>query len=62
MKVKELIAALQNQDPELEVYIVNGYTCQTYCGEFEIQEFTDLDGYVSVDIGIGGCEADDQDD
>lgn len=58
MKVKRLIELLSLYDPELEVVIVDGYSCRMYAGNFEVESFKDLDGQVTLDIGIGGCEVD----
>lgn len=62
MKVKRLIELLSLYDPELEVVIVDGFNCRMYAGEFEVESFKGLDGTVTLDIGIGGLEANDEDD
>lgn len=56
MKVSRLIELLGLYEPDLEVNIVDGYAGKIYSGDFEVVSFKDLDGWVSVDIGIGGCE------
>lgn len=55
MKVKELIAQLKKFNPELEVTITDGYEHATYStNHVEVAEFEDIDGSISLDIGIGG--------
>lgn len=56
MKVKELIEKLKEFDPELEVTISDGYRCHFYHTKgIEIQVF-EWDGVKDLDIGIGGCD------
>lgn len=54
MTVQELITALQEFDPELEVTITDGFDCRHYRGAFELKLFEDIPGKYVVDIGIGG--------
>lgn len=58
MKVSELIELLQRRsnNEDLEVKIVDGYRGVIYGGNFAIEQFEDLDGKITLDIGIGGCE------
>ena len=54
MKVKELIAKLQEFDPELEVAITDGFSGAHYhTKNIEIKVFKD-DEDITLDIGIGG--------
>ena len=54
MKVAELIAQLQRFNPDKEVTITDGMDCRCYTtNDLEIKEFEDVDGKVSIDIGIG---------
>ena len=54
MKVAELITQLQRFDPEVEVSITDGMDCRCYTtNDLEIKMFEDVDGKVSIDIGIG---------
>lgn len=54
MKVKDLIKELQKFNPELEVTITDGYCCQHYIGDFEVNILEDHNENYFVDIGIGG--------
>ena len=57
MKVKDLIKQLEKINPELEVFICDGYNYITYhTNDILIQEFDDLDDGLVCDIGIGGCK------
>lgn len=58
MKISELIAKLQAKQDKLgdvEVLITDGFQANCYRGDYEIIEWSDDDGKMCVDIGIGGC-------
>lgn len=54
MTVQELITALQDFNPTLEVTITDGFDCRHYQCAFELKLFEDIPGKYEVDIGIGG--------
>ena len=55
MKVKNLIEKLEKMNPELEVFISDGYEYIFYhTNDITIQEFDDLKDGLVCDIGIGG--------
>ena len=55
MKVKELIARLDEFNSELDVVITDGYEAVCYHTEgAEMVKFEDEKGFAVVDIGIGG--------
>ena len=54
MTVQELITALQDFNPTLEVTITDGFDYRHYRGAFEAKLFKEQPGTYSVDIGIGG--------
>ena len=58
MKVSELIELLQRRsnNQDLEVKIVDGYRGVVYSGNFAVEQFEDVDGTITLDIGIGGCD------
>lgn len=56
MTVNELIDKLANFPGDLEVSICDGDAGIVYEGEFAVHLFTDMHGVQFVDIGIGGCE------
>ena len=53
--VQELIEQLQQYSPDMEVLITDGFNALCYKGQYQVKEFTDVDGKTYVDIGIGGC-------
>lgn len=58
MKISEMIAALQGLQDKLgdvEVLITDGHNAACYRGDYEIIEWQEDDGSMTVDIGIGGC-------
>ena len=58
MLVSEMIAQLQahmDEVGDVEVLVTDGFRAQCYRGDFEVDIFIDVDGYTSIDIGIGGC-------
>lgn len=55
MTVKELISELSKYPENTEILITDGYMCNCYRGDYNVQQFVDLDGAVYVDIGIGGA-------
>lgn len=60
MKVKELIAKLQEFDPELEVCIFDPYEIEYFSGEFDIYQNTILSGpsfsKKELRISLEGCK------
>lgn len=58
MTVGEMIAKLQQFDPNLELLITDGHDAQCYRGSYAVDLFLDCDGYAFCDIGIGGCKED----
>lgn len=59
MKISEMIAKLQAKQDKLgdvEVLITDGFECNCYRGDYEIIEWQEDDGSMTVDIGIGGCK------
>jgi hypothetical protein len=59
MKLGEFVKKLNELREELrddtEVLITDGVECIGYRGDFHIQTWTEDDGTVAVDIGIGYC-------
>ena len=59
MKLGEFVKKLDELRRELhddtEVLITDGVECIGYRGDFHIQTWTEDDGTVAVDIGIGYC-------
>lgn len=60
MKVKELIAALQKFDGDMEVTISDGFMIHYYRGDFEVglldEDALDEGESPMVEIAIGGTE------
>lgn len=62
MKISEMIEylqVLQSQIGDQEVLITDGFNARCYRGDYSIVKYTDIDGTVYADIGIGGCLEDD---
>lgn len=59
MTVGEMIEHLKKFDPSLEVLVTDGYNCHFYKGAYSLTEFTD-NGVTFVDIGIGVCLEEDE--
>ena len=59
MKLGEFVKKLNELREELrddtEVLITDGVECIGYRGDFHIQTWSEDDGTVAVDIGIGYC-------
>lgn len=58
MKLSEMILLLNDKLNELgdvEVLVTDGHNAACYRGNYEIIEWTEDDGTLCVDIGIGGC-------
>ena len=64
LTVGELIEALSQFDKALPVSITDGYRGQVYLRlkQASISVFTELDATHWCDIGIGGCEPQEQED
>lgn len=60
MNVGELRAKLAAFSDDTEVLITDGYRCHFYRGDFTVEEFEPTDGQYVCDIGIGGCEEDEE--
>lgn len=60
MTVRDLVEQLLEFDQDLEVTVSDGFKCYFYRGDFEVTEFETISGELTVDIGIGGCEEEDQ--
>lgn len=58
MRLAEMIQHLQALHTELgdvEVLVTDGHQAQCYRGAYEIREWQEDNGVITVDIGIGGC-------
>jgi hypothetical protein len=51
MNVGTLIELLSKFDNSIEVKVTDGFKCLFWSGDFSVKQFED-----SVDIGVGGCE------
>ncbi len=60
MNVGELRAALSAFSDDTEVLVTDGYRGLFYKGAFTVEEFEPVDGQYVCDIGIGGCEEDEE--
>ena len=59
MDKEEFEEALGAADVD-EVLVTDGYRCHFYRGDFTVEEFEPTDGQYVCDIGIGGCEEDEE--
>lgn len=60
MTVDDMIKELSLYPRDWKVTITDGYRAQGYIGKFEILPFEVLNGQMTVDIGIGGCDMDEE--